>query len=168
MRTRFPILALLCLLASLLVPGIASAHSATGAENRVWAFDLQGEVHVAGQHALTPGLHQGCELADYDSASGSLLAAKGGLRKGLGNIGSHGPMSADDALGNGQNWLGKGYKEVGPSGSGVFRSADGSRQFRMAPSDLAGSHGDLGPHIHFEALNPQGKVIENLHIPLVE
>ncbi|HHK42403.1 MAG TPA: DUF4258 domain-containing protein [Planctomycetaceae bacterium] len=78
MRSRWPILALLCVLASLLVPGIASAHSAVGAENRVWAFDLQGQVHVAGQRALTLDLHEGCELAEYDSASGSLLAAKGG------------------------------------------------------------------------------------------
>ena len=76
MRSRWPILALLCVLASLLVPGIASAHTAVGAENRVWAFDLQEQVHVAGQRALTLELHQGYELADYDSASGSLLAPK--------------------------------------------------------------------------------------------
>ena len=73
---------LLYVLASLLVPGTASAHSATGAGNRVWAFDLAEQVHVAGQHALTPELHQGCELAEYDSASGSLLAARGGAHWG--------------------------------------------------------------------------------------
>jgi len=72
-------LAILLVLASLLVPGIASAHSATGAENRVWAFDLAEQVHVAGQHALTLELHQGYDLVEYDSASGSLLAARGGL-----------------------------------------------------------------------------------------
>lgn len=88
--------------------------------------------------------------------------------RGLGNIGSHGPMSADDALRHAQTWLGKGYKEVGPKGSGVFRSADGTRQFRMTKADLAGSHGDMGPHIHFEALDARGKVIENLHIPLLD
>ena len=80
MRNRWPILALLCVLASLLVPGIASAHSAEGAENRVWAFDLADQVHVAGQRALTPESHQGCELAEYDFASDSPLAAKGGGR----------------------------------------------------------------------------------------
>jgi len=46
MRNRWPILALLCVLASLLVPGIASAHSAAGAENRGWAFDLPEQVHL--------------------------------------------------------------------------------------------------------------------------
>ena len=80
MKSRWPILALLCVLASLLVPGTASAHSAAGAENRVWASDLAEQVHVAGQHALTLDLHQGYELAEYDSASGSLLAPRGGAR----------------------------------------------------------------------------------------
>ena len=80
MRNRWPILALLCVLASLLAGGIASAHAASGAENRVWGFDLAEQIHVGGQRALTPELHQGYELAEYDSASGSLLAARGGTR----------------------------------------------------------------------------------------
>ncbi len=78
MRSRWPILALLCVLASLLVPGTASAHSVAGAENRVWAFNLAEQVHVAGAATLTLELHQGCELAEYGCASASLLAAKGG------------------------------------------------------------------------------------------
>ena len=78
MRSRWLILALLCALASLLAGGIASAHAASGAENRVWGFDLAEQIHVGGQRALTPELHQGYELAEYDSASGSLLAARGG------------------------------------------------------------------------------------------
>ena len=80
MKPRWPLLAILCALASMLFPGIASAHGAAGAENRVWAFDLAEQVHVAGQQALTLELHQGYEPADYDSASGSLLAAGGGSR----------------------------------------------------------------------------------------
>ena len=80
MRSRWLILALLCALASLLAGGIASAHAASGAENRVWGFDLAEQIHVGGQRALTPELHQGYELAEYDSASGSLLAARGGLK----------------------------------------------------------------------------------------
>ena len=91
MRNRWPILALLCVLASLLVPGAASAHSAAGAENRVWAFDLAEQVHVAGQHALTLELRQGSERAEYDSASGSLLAAKGGGGSGGGEFSRGGP-----------------------------------------------------------------------------
>jgi len=77
MRNRWPILALLCVLASLLVPGIASAHATSSAGNRVWAFDLAEQVHVAGQRALTPELHRGCEPTYDQLASDSLLAARG-------------------------------------------------------------------------------------------
>ena len=78
---RMPVMAtLLCALASLLVPGIAAASAVSSTEDRVWAFDLAEQVHVAGAASLTPELHQGCELAGYDSASGSLLAAKGGAK----------------------------------------------------------------------------------------
>jgi len=72
------VLALLCVLASLLVPGITSANMASGAENRVWAFDLADGVRVGVERSLTPALHQGCELAQYDCASGSLPATRGG------------------------------------------------------------------------------------------
>ena len=81
MRTFWPVLAILCLLASLLVPGIASASAVSSAENRVWAFDLVEQIHVGESASLTLELHQGYELAEYDSASGSLLAAKGGTKR---------------------------------------------------------------------------------------
>ncbi len=83
--------------------------------------------------------------------------------KGWGNIGSHGPIDANTALGAAEKWLGKGYKEMAP---GVFRSADGLRQFRMTSRDLLPTHGNIGPHVHFEALDCAGNVIENLHIPV--
>jgi hypothetical protein len=78
MRTRWPILMLLCALASLLVPGIASASTAAGAENRVWAFDLQDQIGIGGSASLTLELHRGCEPAYDELASDSLLAARGG------------------------------------------------------------------------------------------
>ena len=79
-RGRWLILVIVYALASLLMPGLALAHAAVGAQSRVWAFDLQGQVHVAGQRALTLDLHQGCGLAEHDSASGALLAARGEVR----------------------------------------------------------------------------------------
>jgi hypothetical protein len=82
---------------------------------------------------------------------------------GLGNIGSHLPIASGDALNHGIKWLGAGYNEIAP---GVFRSADGLRQFRMTAADLLGSHGKVGPHVHIEALDKFGKVIENLHLPI--
>jgi hypothetical protein len=32
---------------------------------------------------------------------------------------------------------------------------------------LGYAHGNLGPHIHFESLNPLGRVIENNHVRLL-
>jgi hypothetical protein len=81
MRNRWPILALLCLLASLLVPGIASASTAPGAETRVWAFDLADQARVGVERSLTLELHRECDPSHDQLASDSLLAARGG--KGL-------------------------------------------------------------------------------------
>ena len=62
---------------------------------------------------------------------------------------------------------------------GVWRSLDGTRQFRVVESDYFGRH-PIGvpkvynvPHVHFEFLgmpNKGGnklKVIKNIHVPLV-
>ena len=57
--------------------------------------------------------------------------------------------------------------EVGPPGSGVFRSADDLRQFRLTSADLLGAHGPQGPHVHFEAMDALGGVLENLHVPIM-
>ncbi|HVE86908.1 MAG TPA: hypothetical protein VND93_28830, partial [Myxococcales bacterium] len=87
--------------------------------------------------------------------------AKGSLQ-GLGNVGGHGePIDAQTALKAGARWLGPGYKEIAP---GVFRSADGLRQFRMTNADVAPAEG--ASHVHFEALDEAGHVVENLHLPI--
>ncbi len=72
-------------------------------------------------------------------------------------------MDAGTALRSAEKWLGNGYKEIAP---GVFRSSDGLRQFRMTTADLLPTHCRIGSHVHFEALDDAGKVIENLHIPV--
>ena len=82
---------------------------------------------------------------------------------GMGNIGGHGSVNPTTALSGAQRWLGLGYREIAP---GVFRSADGLRQFRMTTRDLLPTHGDIGPHVHFEVLDAAGVVIENLHLPI--
>lgn len=69
---------LLCVLASLLVPGIASASTAADAETRVRAFDLQIPTRVGVERSLTLELRPGCEPTYDQLASDSLLAAKGG------------------------------------------------------------------------------------------
>ncbi|CCB91787.1 hypothetical protein WCH_CN15810 [Waddlia chondrophila 2032/99] len=67
-----------------------------------------------------------------------------------GNIASRFRLSVDEALDAGQKFLGSGYREMGQSGSGVFRSADGLRQFRMDTSSLLGKHSPGYPHVHLE------------------
>ena len=83
---------------------------------------------------------------------------------GFGDIGSHLPVRASTALENGLTWLGGAYDEIA---SGIFRSKDKLRQFRMTDRDLLPTQGNIGPHVHFEALDSFGNVIENLHIPVI-
>ncbi len=83
---------------------------------------------------------------------------------GMGNIGSHAPVNPTTALSGAERWLGPGYREIAP---GVYRSADGLRQFRMTNSDLLPTHGNIGPHVHFEIPNPAGgPPLENLHLSI--
>lgn len=85
---------------------------------------------------------------------------------GRGNLTSKHVLSADDALTAGQQWVGPGYREVGTSGSGVFRSADNLRQFRMDASSLTGSHPPGVPHVHFERFMPGvRRPFVNNHVP---
>ena len=80
MRTRWPLLAILCILASLLVPGIASASTAAGPETHAWAFDVPEQAFVGDSASLTLDLHPGCEPTYDELASDSLLAGRGGGR----------------------------------------------------------------------------------------
>jgi hypothetical protein len=75
--------------------------------------------------------------------------------KGSGDISSKVRLSADEALDAGMRFLGKNYKELGKSGSGVFRSADNLRQFRIDQNSLIGKHNPMSPHVHFEAFKPK-------------
>jgi RHS repeat-associated protein len=81
--------------------------------------------------------------------------------KGYGNVGG-GVTTAENALTQAEKYLGHGCKEISP---GVYRSADGARQFRMTNSDLLDPR--QGPHVHFEAIGPDGRtIIENSHVTI--
>ncbi|MCF3145143.1 putative T7SS-secreted protein [Streptomyces platensis] len=90
-------------------------------------------------------------------------------RAGKGSIVSQHPMTPDEALKAGKQFLGDDYKEMGRN-RGVFRSADGLRQFRMDPDSLAGGHWPHVPHVHFQIFEKPGdkKSIVNNHVPLIE
>ena len=84
---------------------------------------------------------------------------------GAKNLTSKYVLSADEALTAGQKWLGTGYTEIGRPGSGVFRSSDGLRQFRIDNGSLAGAHKPGVPHVHLESVSSSGVVTTNNHIP---
>lgn len=73
-----------------------------------------------------------------------------------------GKVSVRAVLTGAEKWLGPGYKEIAP---GVYRSADGTRQFRMRDVDLLGND----PHVHFESIGPDGRsILGNSHLYLVD
>lgn len=88
-------------------------------------------------------------------------------RMGDGSIVSQHPMTADEALDAAGGFLGDGYRELGRN-RGVFRSADGLRQFRMDPDSMRGGHWPDIPHVHFEIFEAGGKkAVVNNHVPLI-
>ncbi|MEX2973132.1 putative T7SS-secreted protein [Streptomyces sp. C184] len=90
-------------------------------------------------------------------------------RAGKGSIVSQHPMTPDQALKAGEQFLGDGYKEMGKN-RGVFRSTDDLRQFRIDQDSLAGGHWPHVPHVHFQIFEKAGdkKSIVNNHVPLIE
>lgn len=77
-----------------------------------------------------------------------------------------GGRTVDEALAAGQRFVGEGAEELAP---GVFRSVDGTRQFRMTNADISGKHGKIGPHVHFEKFDAvTGEKTKNIHTPLTD
>ena len=109
------------------------------------------ETKVAAK-ALTQASKQGVKSA-------SELGIKDGMK-----------TTSTKALELGQEFLGKGYREVGPR---RYVSADGKRVFRMGDNDILGKHGG-GPHVNFETLKPNpnkpGKMMvdQNYHVFITE
>jgi RHS repeat-associated protein len=85
--------------------------------------------------------------------------------KGFGSLSQTEALTINEALTAGAKWVGPGYQQLAP---GVFRSADGLRQFRMTTSDILGRHGNIGPHVNFESFKAATDKIaaENLHMPI--
>lgn len=84
---------------------------------------------------------------------------------GTGNFTSAHTLDATEALGAGEQFLGSGYRELGRPGSGVYRSADTLRGFRMDPNSLQGLHQPNVPHVHFELFTPNNVRLVNNHVP---
>ena len=97
------------------------------------------------------------------SKQGFKSASELGIKDGM-------KTTSTKALELGQEFLGKGYREVSP---GRYVSADGKRVFRMGDNDILGKHGG-GPHVNFETLKPNpnkpGKMMvdQNYHVFITE
>ncbi len=87
---------------------------------------------------------------------------------GAGNITSSYSLGSSEALQAGEDFLGEGYTELGKPGSGVFRSADNLRQFRIDPRSLQGLHDPYVPHVHFELFPDDPFSYVNNHVPFYE
>jgi hypothetical protein len=119
MRSRWPLLAILGLLASLLVPGIASASTTYGPETRVWAFELAGQVHVGVERSPTLEPHPECEPTYDRLASDSLLAARGGRVSKVKPVEGAGPHTGFKR--DPQNGKVTGYTESARGKPGTYR-----------------------------------------------
>lgn len=122
------------------------------------AYGGAGDVENAVPYSLAviiPGVSGGPTKVGFKTLSE--LGVKDGMK-----------VSSSAALDLGEQFLGKGYKEL-ESGSGRYVSGDGARVFRMGVSDITGAHGG-GPHVNFETLVPNpnkpGKMMvdKNVHV----
>ncbi|MGW8947217.1 polymorphic toxin-type HINT domain-containing protein, partial [Streptomyces koyangensis] len=88
---------------------------------------------------------------------------------GTGSIVGKQTVNADQAVNAGLEFVGPGYRELGVN-RGVFRSADGLRQFRIDGDSLDGNHWPHFPHVHFQIFaRPKDKKSRvNNHVPLIE
>ena len=134
------------------------------------------EGNVVSESPLNPIRDYKEEISSYEDGCGYFASVSHGLEgalagvvdlsgageeTGLGDLAA-GSISNEDVAGAAERWLGDGYEEIAP---GVYRSADGARQFRMTESDL----GATNPHVHFESVSPDGRtIIENAHVYLDE
>jgi RHS repeat-associated protein len=125
-----------------------------------------GLLGVSGAASVARAGSAGAEGAKGGSKADAVIAE---TLAGKGNLTSQHMLKADELLMAGEKFLGQGYKEIGKPGSGVFRSADGTRQFRIDGNSLSGNHAPGIPHGHLETYAPSAaKPLTNNHIPFVD
>ncbi len=122
---------------------------------------------VAGTHTFYAGeqgvLVHNCAVQDVIAETNSALGKR--------NITSKHALTENEVLEAGTQFIGKNHKELGPNGSGVYRSnvadANGNfKQFRMDDSSLARAHQPNVPHVHLDVISPNNALLINNHILL--
>jgi len=123
-----------------------------------------------GEALMARGTASALEAADIVNDAGNVGKVIRETIEGAGNFTSECPLTADELLDAGTEFLGKNYTELGEAGSGVFRSKGGLRGFRIDANSLAGAHDPYMPHGHLEIYDPMDlshPVIVN-HLPFTE
>ena len=113
--------------------------------------EIPGEVGKGLVNAVIAGGALEAKAAEILTTAEKLIAE---TLAGKGNFTSGVKTTADDLLEAGEKFVGNGYKEIGNPGSGVFRSADGAKQFRIDNNSLLGNHEPGVPHGHLEIYEP--------------
>src|SRR3989339_215755 len=104
--------------------------------------------HLSGSNVDTDINGNTVEVLDYYPYGNVRLNEKSGDYKN--KYKSDYKLTSDELLDAGQKFIGDDYKELGENGSGVYRSADGTKQFRIDDSSLNGQHDPYESHGHLE------------------
>ncbi|WP_234637086.1 RHS repeat-associated core domain-containing protein [Delftia tsuruhatensis] len=149
------------------IAGASGVNGAVASPAAINPLVAQIPTGVSRMAPIARGIAEGVESGAFCSAQqtskidGVIAETLGGR----GNITSGFTLSADELLSAGQRFFGKNYVEIGKPGSGVFRSIDGTRQFRIDGNSLLGNHAPGLPHGHLELYAPKGnRPISNNHI----
>ena len=158
-----------------------TATAPTGRTQRVYSFEVDGlQAYYVRAGTTFIAVHNECsELArqlqrrassDVDRVQAVIRETESRSESFTSRYG----LTQSEALEAGEQWLGEGYRTMDAE-QWVFRSADGSRGFRMVPSSLAGGHDPWVAHVHLERYNPlkgrsiwKGQPVTNNHVPLLD
>ena len=121
-------------------------------------------------------VNKGAKAADKASDVANAANKAGKAAEGAGKVAlkDGAKMTTKQALDAAEQYLGKGYKDMG---GGRFVSADGTRQVRFTNGDLSTVNNHAGaPHMNFETMVPNprkpGKMMpdptQNIHIFLLD
>jgi hypothetical protein len=131
---------------------------------RDYSETSSGQKELAGEVLLIFADTAALMLGASGQVSGVIKSTGGVSTVGKGLVNVTGKARTPEQILNlAEKFLGKGYKEID---TGVFRSLNELKQFRMTASDLLGKKFNNIPHVHYEWLDNADDVIKNYHIPI--
>jgi len=177
MQSHWPILLILRVLVSLLIPWSASASTAVDVETRLWAFEFQTPVRIGAEWGLlSADSTTGYNESYGGQASGYPLVPRGTLQKifeiqrGKGNFGI-GQLTRGQADEVGRAFVGQNAVDIVKGGKVIgVSSPDGLRVFRFPAAKTRGqAAGAVQANVEEFFINAAGKKVQvrNAHIDIV-